>query len=79
MSMVHKTTWNRAGRPIFRINKNYYVLSSRHLTRTNAEKSPAYKDSFYFGKTKSKVVKYGRYYLVLQNITKWFNEKMGKR
>ena len=78
MSSTHQTTWNRAGRPIFRINKNYYVLNSRHLTRANAEKSPAYKDSFYFSKTKSKIMKYGRYYLVLQDITGWFNEKMGR-
>jgi len=76
MSTVHQTTWSRAGQPIFRINKNYYVLNSRHMTRANAEKSPAYKDSFYFGKTLSKIVKYGRYYLVLQNITTWFKEKM---
>ncbi len=79
MSMVHQTTWNRAGRPIFRINKNYYVLNSRHTTRANAEKSPAYRDSFYLGRTKSKIVKYGRYYLVLQYITGWVREKMGGR
>ena len=78
MSSIHQTTWNHAGRPIFRINKNYYALNSRHLTHANAKKSLAYKDSFYFGKTKSKIMKYGRYYLVLQNITGWFNEKMGR-
>jgi hypothetical protein len=78
MSMVHLTKYTRSGHSIFRINKNYYVLNSRHLTRANAEKSPAYRDSFYLGRTKSKIVKYGRYYLVLQYVTRWFKEKVGK-
>ena len=78
MSSVHLTDYIRSGHSIFRIGSNYYVLNSRHTTRANAEKSPAYKDSFYFGKTKSKIVKYGKYYLVLQNITGWYKEKMGR-
>jgi hypothetical protein len=75
MGMVHLTKYTRSGRSIFRIGKGYYVLNSRHTTRSNAEKSYAYKDSFYFGKTSSKIVKYGRYYLVLQNVTRWFGDK----
>ena len=78
MSMVHLTKYTRSGHSVFRVNNNYYVLNSRHTSRANAEKSPAYKDSFYFGKTTSKIVKYGRYYLVLQNVTQWFKEKIAR-
>lgn len=56
------------GRSIFRLGKDYYVINSRHLTKSNATKSPTYKDSFYFGKTKSKIVRYGAYWIVLQPI-----------
>ncbi len=75
---VKLTKYTRGGRSIFSIGNNYYVFNSRHMTHANAEKSPAYKDSFYFGKTTSKIAKYGRYYLVLQNVTKWFKSKGGK-
>ena len=78
MSMVHQTKYSRSGRPIFRIGDNYYSVNSAHTTRANAKKSSAYRDSFYFGKTTSKIVKYGRYYLVLQNVTQWFKSKGGK-
>ena len=56
------------GHSVFRVGRNYYVINSRHLTKSNAEGSPAYKDSFYFGKTKSKIVKYGKYWIVLQPV-----------
>ena len=60
------TKYTYGGHSIFRYNREYYVINSRHLSRKAAIVSPAYKDSFYFGKTRSKIVKYGRYYIVLQ-------------
>ena len=62
------TKYTYGGHSIFRLGQGFYVINSRHLTKNNAEKSPAYKDSFYFGKTKSKIVKYGKYWIVLQPV-----------
>lgn len=67
------------GRSIFRIGKDYYVINSRHMTRKNAENSTAYKDSFYFGKTRSKIVKYGRYWIVLQRLPQSVESELVKR
>jgi hypothetical protein len=60
------TKYTYGGRSIFRLGKSYYVIMSRHLSRKAGTLSPAYKDSFHFGKTKSKIVKVGRYYIVLR-------------
>ena len=66
--VAHLMSYTYGGHSVFRVGRNYYVINSRHLTKSNAEKSPAYKDSFYLGKTKSKIVKYGKYWIVLQPV-----------
>ena len=79
MTSIKFTTYTYANRRVVKAGRKYYTLMSKHLTKANAVKSPAYKDSFNFGKPSDKLVKYGSYWLVLQPLGSDVQAQIKKR